>query len=288
MDLLPQHLVNGLALGSTYALVAMGLTLVFGVLLIPNFAHGEFCMVGAFVSYTLVALGFNFWLAVLAAACVIALLGVLVDRLVFRPLETAPGLTLMIASLGTSIILQELAHLIWGSAPRTTPMPLPGVIRTGMFSITYYQIVLFVALMAIWGGLWLTLHRSRLGLAIRAVSQLRDAAQLMGINLDRVRIATFLIGAGIGGLSGALLGAMYPIYPSVGVNPILKAFVVLVLGGIGNLWGAVLGGLVLGVVEVMVAGYVSSELQDAGSFLILVLVLLVRPQGLLGRAQVER
>ena len=167
-------------------------------------------------------------------------------------------------------------------------MPLPGVIRTGMFSITYYQIVLFVALMGIWGGLWLTLHRSRLGLAIRAVSQLRDAAQLMGINLDRVRIATFLIGAGIGGLSGALLGAMYPIYPSVGVNPILKAFVVLVLGGIGNLWGAVLGGLVLGVVEVMVAGYVSSELQDAGSFLILVLVLLVRPQGLLGRAQVER
>lgn len=288
LDLLPQQLANGVALGSTYALVALGLTLIFGVLLIPNFAHGEFYMVGAFTTYTLVALGLNFWLAALLGIVVVMALGCLVDLVVFRPIEKAPGLSLMIAALAASIVLQQTATLVWGTEPRTIPSPLPGVLRLSYVSITHMQIVVVAALALSWLAIWVILHRSRLGLAIRAVSQNRDAAILMGIGMSEVRFATFAIGAALGGIAGALLGATFPIYPTMGGNPVLKAFVVLVLGGIGNLWGAVAGGLVLGMVEVLVAGYVSSELQDVGAFALLVAVLLVRPQGLFGRAEMER
>lgn len=288
LDLLPQQLANGVALGSTYALVALGLTLIFGVLLIPNFAHGEFYMVGAFTTYTLVALGLNFWLASLLGIAAVMALGCLVDLVVFRPIEKAPGLSLMIAALAASIVLQQTATLVWGAEPRTIPSPLPGVLRLPSVSITHMQVAVVAALALSWLAIWLILHRSRLGLAIRAVSQNRDAAILMGIGMSEVRFATFAIGAALGGVAGALLGATFPIYPTMGANPVLKAFVVLVLGGIGNLWGAVAGGLILGTVEVLVAGYVSSELQDVGAFAILVAVLLVRPQGLFGRAEMER
>jgi branched-chain amino acid transport system permease protein len=288
LELLPQQLINGLALGSTYALVALGLTLIFGVLLIPNFAHGEFYMLGAFITYALVALGFNFWISMLAAVALVVVLGGLVDRLVFRPIEMAPPLSLMISALAASIILQQIATIIWGTEARTIPAPLTGVVRTGFFAITQLQLVVMASLAATFAGIWLVLHRSRLGLAIRATAQNRDAAMLMGISMSHVRLATFALGAALGAIAGALLGATFPIYPSMGVNPVLKAFVVLVLGGIGSLWGAVLGGLVLGVAEVLVAAYIASELQDIGAFVILVLVLLIRPQGLFGRAQVER
>lgn len=288
LELLPQQIINGLALGSTYALVALGLTLIFGVLLIPNFAHGEFYMLGAFTTYSLVALGFDFWISMLAATLLVVALGGLVDRMVFRPIETGPPLSLMISALAASIILQQVATIIWGTEARTIPAPLTGVIRTGFFAITQLQLVVMASLAAAFAGIWLVLHRSRLGLAIRATAQNRDAALLMGISMSQVRFATFALGAGLGAIAGALLGATFPIYPSMGVNPVLKAFVVLVLGGIGSLWGAVLGGLFLGIAEVLVAAYIGSQLQDIGAFVILVLVLLIRPQGLLGRAQVER
>lgn len=288
LSLLPQQLINGLTLGSTYALVALGLTLVFGVLLIPNFAHGELYMLGAFSTYALVAAGVNFWLAVVLATLLVIVVGIVLDRIVFKPLESSPPLSLMIAALAASIILQQTATIIWGSEPQTTPNPIAGTVRTEWFSVSYYQLFIIAITMVAWGGVWLVLNRSRLGLAIRAVAQNRPAAQLMGIELTHVRIATFAIGAMLGGLGGALLGANFPIYPTMGINPVLKAFVVLVIGGIGNLWGAIFGGLLLGVVEVMVAGYISSELQDVGTFLILVLVLLLRPQGLFGRVVIER
>ena len=288
LDLLPQQLANGVALGSTYALVALGLTLIFGVLLIPNFAHGEFYMVGAFTTYTLVALGLNFWLAALVGIAAVMILGCLVDLVVFRPIENAPALSLMIAALAGSIIIQQVATLVWGTEPRTIPPPLTGVLRLPMVSLTYMQLVVIGALAVSWAAIWTVLNRSRLGLAIRAVSQNRDAALLMGIGMSQVRFATFAIGAGLGALAGALLGATFPIYPTMGANPVLKAFVVLVLGGIGSLWGAVASGLILGIAEVLVAGYVSSQLQDIGAFALLVAVLLVRPQGLFGRAAMER
>ncbi len=288
LELLPQQLINGLALGSTYALVALGLTLIFGVLLIPNFAHGEFYMLGAFVTYALVASGLNFWLAMGASVILIMVLGCVVDRLVFRPIENAPSLSLMISALAASIILQQVATIVWGTEARTIPAPLTGVIRTQLFAITQMQLVVMASLAAAFAAVWLVLNRTRLGLAIRATAQNRDAALLMGISMTHVRFATFAMGAALGAIAGALLGATFPIYPSMGVNPVLKAFVVLVLGGIGSLWGAVIGGLVLGVSEVLVAGYISSELSDIGTFAILVLVLLLRPQGLFGRAQVER
>ena len=287
-DLLPQQLANGVALGSTYALVALGLTLIFGVLLIPNFAHGEFYMAGAFTTYTLVALGLNFWVAALIGVIAVMAVGCVVDLGVFRPLGDAPALSLMIAALAASTIMQQLATLVWGTEPRTIPPPLTGVLRMAGVNLTFMQLAVVGTLAVCWTGIWLLLHRSRLGLAIRAVSQNRDAALLMGIDMSQVRFATFAIGAGLGAVAGALLGATFPIYPTMGGNPVLKAFVVLVLGGIGNLWGAVASGLMLGIAEVLVAGYVSSQLQDIGAFAILVAVLFLRPQGLFGHAAMER
>ncbi|SNT22028.1 amino acid/amide ABC transporter membrane protein 1, HAAT family [[Luteovulum] sphaeroides subsp. megalophilum] len=288
IDLFVQQLVNGLALGSTYALVALGLTLIFGVLLIPNFAHGEFYMLGAFLTYAMVLAGTNFWLAMALAVGAVILLGCLVDRLAFKPVEQAPPLSMMISALAASIILQQSAMLIWGGEARTIPAPVTGVLRTPFFIVTWMQLIVMASLLLAAAGVWLVLNRSRLGLAIRAVAQNRDAALLMGISMFQVRLATFAIGAALGAIAGALLGATFPIYPTMGVNPVLKAFVVLVLGGIGSLPGAVFGGLFLGVVEVMVAGYISSELSDIGAFAILVAVLLLRPQGFFGQAQVER
>ncbi|ABN78643.1 MULTISPECIES: branched-chain amino acid ABC transporter permease [Cereibacter] len=288
IDLFVQQLVNGLALGSTYALVALGLTLIFGVLLIPNFAHGEFYMLGAFLTYAMVLAGMNFWLAMALAVGAVILLGCLVDRLAFKPVEQAPPLSMMISALAASIILQQSAMLIWGGEARTIPAPVTGVLRTPFFIVTWMQLIVMASLLLAAAGVWLVLNRSRLGLAIRAVAQNRDAALLMGISMFQVRLATFAIGAALGAIAGALLGATFPIYPTMGVNPVLKAFVVLVLGGIGSLPGAVFGGLFLGVVEVMVAGYISSELSDIGAFAILVAVLLLRPQGFFGQAQVER
>ncbi|MWP38316.1 branched-chain amino acid ABC transporter permease [Rhodobacter sphaeroides] len=288
IDLFVQQLVNGLALGSTYALVALGLTLIFGVLLIPNFAHGEFYMLGAFLTYAMVLAGMNFWLAMALAVGAVILLGCLVDRLAFKPVEQAPPLSMMISALAASIILQQSAMLIWGGEARTIPAPVTGVLRTPFFIVTWMQLIVMASLLLAAAGVWLVLNRSRLGLAIRAVAQNRDAALLMGISMFQVRLATFAIGAALGAIAGALLGASFPIYPTMGVNPVLKAFVVLVLGGIGSLPGAVFGGLFLGVVEVMVAGYISSELSDIGAFAILVAVLLLRPQGFFGQAQVER
>ncbi|ODM41387.1 branched-chain amino acid ABC transporter permease [Cereibacter johrii] len=288
IDLFVQQLVNGLALGSTYALVALGLTLIFGVLLIPNFAHGEFYMLGAFLTYAMVLAGMNFWLAMALAVGAVILLGCLVDRLAFKPVEQAPPLSMMISALAASIILQQSAMLIWGGEARTIPAPVTGVLRTPFFIVTWMQLIVMASLLLAAAGVWLVLNRLRLGLAIRAVAQNRDAALLMGISMFQVRLATFAIGAALGAIAGALLGATFPIYPTMGVNPVLKAFVVLVLGGIGSLPGAVFGGLFLGVVEVMVAGYISSELSDIGAFAILVAVLLLRPQGFFGQAQVER
>ena len=288
LTLLPQQLVNGLVLGSTYAFVALGLTLVFGVLLIPNFAHGELFMLGAFFTSALVGFGADFWLSVCAATLAVGLVGLVLDQLAFKPIENAPHLSLLISALAASTIMAQVAELIWGSGSRITPTSIDGVLRNGWFSVTYLQLVIFVSLLICSALVWLIINHSRLGLAIRAMSQNRSAAALMGIELGHVRIATFVLASALGGLSGALLGATLPISTAMGLGPTLKAFVVLVLGGVGSLPGAILGGLGLGLVEVLVAGYISSEMQDIGTFLILVLVLMIRPQGVLGQAEVER
>jgi branched-chain amino acid transport system permease protein len=218
----------------------------------------------------------------------VMLLGCLIDRLAFFPIRTAPALSLMISALAMSIILQQIATIIWGTEARTIPTPLPGVIRTTYFAITYLQLAILLSLAIAALAVWMILYHSRLGLAIRATAQNRDAAALMGIRMNVVRTSTFAISAALGAIAGALLGATFPIYPTMGSIPVLKAFVVLVLGGIGSFWGAILGGLFLGTSEVFVAGYISSQLQDIGTFLLLTMVLLVRPQGLFGRVNMER
>jgi branched-chain amino acid transport system permease protein len=288
LALLPQQIVNGLALGSSYSLLALGLTLVFGVLQIPNFPHGELYMLGASFTYILVAFGLNFWLAALLSSLAVAVIGIVVDQVSYRRIDTGTGLSLMISALATSIVLQQVAAIAWGSEPHTTATPVQGVLRTPFFSITRYQLVILAATLLCWLLVWAVLNHSRLGLAIRAMAQNRSAALLMGIEMAWVRVATFAIGSLIGGIAGALLGASFPIYPTMGLNPVLKAFVILVIGGVGNLWGAIAGGFMLGIIEILVAGYISSELQDIGTFAILVAVLLVRPTGLFGRAEIER
>lgn len=288
LDLLPQQLVNGLVLGSSYALIALGLTLVFGVLQIPNFPHGELYMLGASFTYVLVSYGVNFWLAVPIASVAVVVVGILLDQVGYRRIDSGGNLSLMISALAMSTVLQQTATLIWGAEPHTTASPMTGILRTPYFSVGYFQILIFAATIACWLFVWVVLHRSRLGLAIRAMSQNKMAAQLMGIDLIWIRIATFAIGALIGGFAGSLLGASFPIYPTMGLNPVLKAFVILVIGGVGNLWGAIVGGFVLGILEILVSAYISSQLQDIGTFAVLVIVLIIRPNGLFGRAEVLR
>lgn len=275
-------------LGSTYSLVALGLTLVFGVLLIPNFAHGEFYMLGALFTYQLTIAGFSFWAALPVAAVAVIVIGLLLDQFVFKPLALKSGLTMMIAALASAIILQQAAALVFGHEPRTTGIPVPGSLSIGGASISYYQLLLIGFMLCAWGAITVMLDYSRMGRAIRAVAQNKDAAQLMGISLPQVRLVTFAIGAGLGAMAGGLLGASFPVYPEMGTNPVLKAFVILVIGGIGNIWGAIAGGLFLGITEVMIAGYYSSEYQDIGAFLILIVVLLFRPNGMFGSAEIER
>jgi branched-chain amino acid transport system permease protein len=288
LAMLPQQIVNGLSLGSSYALVALGLTLVFGVLRIPNFPHGELYMLGASFTYVLVGLGVEFWIAAALSAVAVAVVGIVLDQVAYRRIDLGGNLSLMISALAASTLLQQIATIIWGAEPHTTRVPIDYVFRMPFFSIGAYQLVILAATIACWAFVWLVLHRSRLGLAIRAMAQNRMAATLMGIELIWVRIATFAIGALIGGIAGALLGAVFPIYPTMGLNPVLKAFVVLVIGGVGNLWGAIVGGFLLGILEILVTGYVSSQLQDIGTFAVLVLVLVFRPNGLFGRAEVVR
>jgi branched-chain amino acid transport system permease protein len=306
VDIFLQQLINGLTLGSIYALVALGYTMVYGILGLINFAHGEVVMIGALSSLTFVRLLENSGLpapmvllvALLLAALVCMTLGFGIERVAYRPLRNAPRLAPLITAIGVSIVLQQLAMLVWGRSYHSVPALLPKdrhEIRGASF--TELQVIIVVVAAATMAGLMLLVNRTRMGRAMRATAENPAMAGLMGVDANRVISLTFIIGSGLAALAGVLVSANYGIaHYHMGFILGLKAFTAAVLGGIGNLAGAMVGGVLLGVIESLGAGYIGdltggvlgSHYQDVFAFFVLIVVLIFRPSGLMGEKVAER
>ncbi len=282
------NLINGISLGSVYAIIALGYTMVYGIAKMLNFAHGDVIMIGAYISFCVTQyLNLPAWLSVLAAMFVCTLLGMTIERLAYKPLRSAPSLAVLITAIGMSYFLQNLALLIWGSNPKSfTSIISFGPLRLfdGQLIISDVAIVTVLACILIMIGLtWFT-GRTRMGKAMRAVSEDKGAAQLMGVNVNRTISVTFAIGSALAAIAGVLLCSAYPtLMPTTGSMPGIKAFTAAVFGGIGSIPGAMLGGILLGIIEIFGKSYISTELGDAIVFAILIVILLVKPAGLLGK-----
>lgn len=284
MDILPQYLFNGILVGSSYALIAIGLTAIFGLMNIANFAHGQFYMLGGFVGYFLTtAIGMPFWFALVASAVIVAAVGFLLERLIFRRLRGAPLLSSVMATIGLAIVLENLALLVWGPRPERIPsgMPSTSVEFFGVFA-TPGRIAIVCITIALVALLQLGLHYTLMGKQIRATFQQREAAQLVGIDIGRLYALTFACGAALAATAGVMLGSIFVVHPSMGGVATLKAFIVVILGGIGNFPGAIAGGLILGIAESF-GGMFSSAYKDAAGFLLVILILLFKPAGLFGK-----
>lgn len=287
MEALLQHLVNGLVLGGTYALLGIGLTLIFGLMRVVNFAHGEFYTLGAYAAFAgLVLTGAHFFVALLAAIALGALLGGVCERVLLRPLLGESIDTTMLVMIGLWIAMQNAELLVWGGVAKSVPHPFPTApLVLGSLSIAPLRLFVLGAAALLIAGAYLLIHRTPLGRAMRATFQDADTAALMGVRVHRIHTATFAFGSALAAAAGALLGPVFLAYPSMGDLAALKAFSVVILGGLGSLLGATLGGLVLGVAEELGAGYVSSGYRDAVGFVIIIGVLLLRPSGLFARAE---
>ncbi|NLD69848.1 MAG: branched-chain amino acid ABC transporter permease [Limnobacter sp.] len=305
-DTLLQQILNGLVLGSVYALVALGYTMVYGILQLINFAHGEVLMIGAMVAVTLapkllaagVPAPLVLVIIVLAAIPVCMLLSVTIERVAYRPLRNAPRLAPLITAIGMSIVLQTVAMIIWKPSPIVFPDLLPNdPVPIFGASLAPKQILILVVASSLMAGLVLLVNRTKLGRAMRATAENPRIAGLMGVNANRIVAATFAIGAALAAVAGVLVALNYNIvHFSMGFIPGLKAFTAAVLGGIGNIAGAMLGGLLLGIIESLGAGYIGdltggflgSHYQDIFAFAVLILVLLFRPSGIMGERIADR
>lgn len=297
-----QQLINGFGLGSIYALIALGYTMVYGVLRFINFAHSDVLMLGAFAAFFIApevgrilppqSYGAAL-VVVLVAAAICAALGVLIERLAYRPLRNRPKLTVLITAIGVSLFIEFTCQhrLVLGAQTRPFPKLLPEQnIQFGGLSIASYDLAVPLVTGLLLAGLWFVVQKTRIGTAMRAVAFNHQAAALMGVNIDRVISFTFGLGSALAAIAGVMYAIKAPgIEPLMGIQPGLRAFVAAVLGGIGNLPGAVLGGLLLGLLETFAGGIPGiSNYRDGIAFAILILILLLRPAGLLGKAQVEK
>ncbi|WP_408096636.1 branched-chain amino acid ABC transporter permease [Peredibacter sp. HCB2-198] len=294
-----QHTINGLALGSIYALVALGYTMVFGVLQLINFAHGDIFMVGSFIGLYFIRYFMpNVEPSLLTALTVIlvamvgsALMGVIIEKFAYRPLRRAPRINILITAIGVSLFLEYGGQLVFGASPQFFPEILPRkMIDIGSdIILDSNQLTIFIVSFVLMQILSFLVFKTQFGRAMRAISHSLETANLIGINVNKVILITFIIGSSLAGAAGVLYGVAYPkIDPLLGILPGLKAFIAAVLGGIGNITGAVIGAILIGLSETYVAGYISSTYRDALAFVILILVLLIRPAGLLGSKKIEK
>ena len=287
------YLISGISLGSVYAIIALGYTMVYGIAKMLNFAHGDVIMVGAYISFcTTSYLGLSPLVSVLLAIVVCTVLGIVIERLAYKPLRQAPALAVLITAIGVSYFLQNAALLIWGSSSKTFSSVVGDwsiKLFNDQLTITGATIVTVLACIVIMVALTLFTTKTKLGTAMRAVSEDKGAAQLMGISVNSTISLTFAIGSGLAAIAGVLLCSAYPmLMPTTGSMPGIKAFTAAVFGGIGSIPGAMIGGILLGIIEIFAKAYISTQLSDAVVFAVLIVVLLVKPDGLLGKRVSEK
>ena len=284
------YMISGISLGSVYAIIALGYTMVYGIAKMLNFAHGDVIMVGGYVSLlSVTALGLPWWAGVLLAMLACTVLGVVIEGLAYKPLRTAPSLAVLITAIGVSYFLQNAALLLWGSTPMSYTPIVSGSLSLGGLRISYISLVTIAMCVVIMAGLTLFTGKTRMGKAMRACSEDKGAAQLMGINVNRTISLTFAIGSALAAIAGVLLCSFNTsLMPTTGSMPGIKAFTAAVFGGIGSIPGALLGGILLGIIESLAKAYISTQLANSIMFAVLIITLLVRPAGLLGKYVPEK
>jgi branched-chain amino acid transport system permease protein len=287
VDQFLQHLVNAVVLGGTYALLGIGLTLIFGIMRVVNFTHGELYAFGAYTVYLIAAaLGLNFFLGLVVAVVAGMLLGAMIEITLLRPMRAADIDTVMLVMIGAWIVMQNTELLVWGGVAKAIVTPFPDApLVIGPVSISWLRVFVLAAALLLILGAYVLIHRTKLGKAMRATFQDPDAAALMGVHIKGIHTATFAIGSGLAAAAGALLGPVFLVTPTMGDLASLKAFAIVILGGLGNITGATIGAFILALVEELGAGYVSSGYRDAMGFLIIIVVLLFKPTGLFARAE---
>ncbi|MCI7638451.1 MAG: branched-chain amino acid ABC transporter permease [Clostridiales bacterium] len=288
-----QYLINGISIGSVYAIIALGYTMVYGIAKMLNFAHGDVIMIGAYISFCVTSyLGLPAWVSVIAAVAVCTILGIVIEGLAYKPLRGTPSLAVLITAIGVSYFLQNAAQLIWSSSPKnfTSVVTMkPISLMEGKIVITGEVLLTVAVCILVMVGLTLFTGKTRTGKAMRAVSEDRDAAQLMGINVNQTISTTFAIGSALAAVAGVLLCSTVPtLQPTTGSMPGIRAFTAAVFGGIGSIPGAMLGGILLGIIETFSKAYLSTQFSDAIVFSVLIIILLVKPAGLLGKQIQEK
>src|SRR4030042_4202413 len=279
-----QQVLNGLVLGGSYALMSMGLTMIFGILEVINFSHGEIYMIGAFMTlYCTTLLGVPFLLAVPISMIVVALLGLMIQKVVFRPIIGKPMVNGMLLSFGLSVFLMNLSILLFKADPRSLESGYAHVnIRFFGLQITLERLLAIIVAIILVSLLYFFIQRTKIGTAMRAVAEDREAAQAVGVNIARIHLVTFAIGCALAASAGSIAGAIFFVSPIMGWTPAIKSFVVVILGGLGSITGAIFASLILGIVESFGGGYISYAYKDAYAFIILLLAFLLKPEGLLG------
>jgi len=284
MQLFFQQIFNGIMLGSTYAIVALGLTLVFGILHIPNFAHGHLYMLGAYISFFLMTLyGFGFWTALISSMVILGLIGMLIERVVYRPLQGRPHINSFISAVGALIILETSVIVFWGPQGRRIPNPYPDIVELLGITMSYQRLLVIVAAIVLIILLQLFIKKTTPGTTIEAVAQNREGAMLVGINVNWVSSLTFAISTATAAAAASLVAPIFMISPTMGALLGMKAFVIVILGGLGSIPGAIVGGYILGILEAIGGGYLSAAYKDVYAFGALILILSIRPTGLFGK-----
>lgn len=288
MDQFLQHIVNAQILGGTYALLGVGLTLIFGIMRVVNFTHGELYTFGAYMLYMLVMpLGVNFFVGIGLAIVLGVILGALIEFTLLRPIRGADIDTTMLVMIGAWIAMQNLEQLTWSGIAKSVTTPFPSdPLVIGSVSVGWDRVFVFATAIVLIIGAHTLIHRTQLGKAMRATFQDRETAALMGVKINRIYTATFALGSGLAAAAGALLAPVFVVYPTMGDMAALKSFAIVILGGLGNFWGAALGGFILAFVEEFGAGYLSSGYRDAMGFVLIIIILIFRPTGIF--AQKER
>lgn len=280
------QIVNGLVLGGIYALIALGFTMIFGISKIGNFAYGELIMLGAYVSLIgITSLQMNFFVAVLFSMIVMFGFGILTERLVFRPVRGMSIVNTFLVSIGLMYMLRNLAEIIWGTYPKSMNVSIEGVLKIGEITISYQRIVALLITLILIILLYVVLYKTKIGKAVRAYSQNSYGAEIVGVHVNQINMFVFGSSALLAAAAGSILGMIFSVNPEMGFLPLLKAFAIVVIGGMGSLGGAVLGGIVLGLIEVLGITYISSMYQDLFAFGLMILILLIKPHGLFGEAE---